>query len=126
LFESQPAASHTQRHRNDEPDNDNYKHSSERHCARSPATPHEQVEEEEDGEDETRKRKRRADEAEFPGLAVKELVSPGRHIATHEAEKSIKDNDDSAKGAAVARREETKKSECCSNISVVLSEGTHL
>jgi hypothetical protein len=48
---------------------------------------------------------------------MEELVCPCGDIATNKAEKSVEDDDDRTKSAAVARGKKSKKGECCSHVN---------
>lgn len=119
LLETKPAAGNAERNGYDKPDDNDDEHSGERYRPRSAATPHEQVEEEEYREYKARERERRADEAKLPRFAVEEFVCASRDVPTNKAEESVEDDNDCSEGAAVARREETEKSECCAHVSVM-------
>lgn len=114
MFESKPGACNTQRYGDDKPDDDDDEHGTEWHCSGCPPAPEEQIEEEKGHEDDGGHGNGRVEEAQFPRLAVEELVSACRSVAAEKAEESIEDDDDRPKSATVARGKEAKEGKDCS------------
>lgn len=113
LLEADPGACEAKGYADDEPDDEHNEHGGERDCAGCSAAPDEEVEQEEGGEDEAGESKGRVEKAQFPGLAVEELVDAGRDVAADEAEERVEDDHDGSEGSAVAGGEEAEECECC-------------
>lgn len=89
LSKPKPAAGNTQRNANDEPNEDQSQHGTERDSTAGTFGPHEQIKQEESAKDESRDQQGSHDNVTLPGLTTKGLVDTGRHVSANRTEESV-------------------------------------
>lgn len=87
LLEADPTTNHTERHANDEPDQDQRKHCAKWDSTTGPLRPYEEIEKEESAEDDPGDQQWGQDDIALPSFAAKGLVDSRRNVATDGAEK---------------------------------------
>lgn len=103
LLEPNPATSYTQRHTDDEPDQNQRKHCAEWHSTTRSLCPYEEVEEEEGAKDEPRNQQWSHDDVALPSLTAKGLVDSCRNVATNGTEKGRNQKDGGSQEATICR-----------------------
>lgn len=113
LPKSNPAAGNTQRNADDEPNENQSQHSTERDSTAGTLGPHEQIKQEESAKDESRDQQGSHDDVALPGLAAKGLIGTCRHVPSNRTEEGVDQENGSSQESTIGGREETKKCECC-------------